>query len=268
MTMNSVLSGSDGAVVVPLQRPELREQGRRRLLSSHHCPRHLPLGSTFPKYFISLYHFIIIYQYFEPWRASSGLETWIIWETLERTLAVMWKTQQVMVEVRVCAGSLLNSSQRGHVTHSGWGTGIMEWVTSGFAGYQALKKSLRDLPMHWIWGVREVKREAPGTLCWAAGGWVVLHWNEETEAGAGMRKEEEDAPLDVLHLRCLLPTPEEEAGLQGNRDIQAGATTLRPLQRPHLKPQSPVISIWGKTQKREVWGLSLMQLTSLPPHQK
>ena len=69
---------------------QTREQGRRRL-SSHLRPRHLPFGSHFPHYFISPYHFTIIYQYFEPWQASSGLETWIIWETLERTLAMMWK---------------------------------------------------------------------------------------------------------------------------------------------------------------------------------
>lgn len=60
------------------------------------------------------------------------------------------KTQQVMVEVRVLAGDVSISSQRGHVTHSGWGTGIMSKGTGGLVGYQALKKELRDLPMHWI----------------------------------------------------------------------------------------------------------------------
>lgn len=59
------------------------------------------------------------------------------------------KTQQVMVEVRVLAGDVSASSQRSRYSlrvgdrHHGVGD-------SGFAGYQALKKELRDLPMHWI----------------------------------------------------------------------------------------------------------------------
>lgn len=91
--------------------------------------------------------------------------------------------------------------------------------------------------MHWIWELREVKR-APGTLCWAAGGMeFVLHWNEETKAGAGMRKEEEDAPLDVLHLRCLLPTPEQGQVCRATETFKLELQLWDPY-RDHLKPQS------------------------------
>lgn len=140
----------------------------------------------------------------------------------------------------------------------------MEWVTGGLAGYQALKKELRDLPMHWIWGVREVKR-APGTLCWAAGGmgclalkWRDQGWSRDEKGGGG-------CTIGCVTFEMSASHPRERAGLQGNRDIQAGATTLRPLQRPHLKPQSLWYQYRSEHKKREVWGLS-PHAAHLAPH--
>ena len=140
----------------------------------------------------------------------------------------------------------------------------MEGVTSGLTGYQALKKDLWDLPMHWIWGVREIKC-APGTLCWAVGGMGCLSLKWGTEAGAGMGKGGGGCTIGCVTFEMSASHPRGRARLQGSGDIQAGATTLRPLQRPHLKPQSLWYQYRSEHKKREVWGLS-PHATHLAPH--
>ena len=47
----------------------------------------------------------------------------------------------------------------------------MEGVTSGLAGYQALKKELRDLPMHW----NHKESNTTEWLNWTEVNWVSMN---------------------------------------------------------------------------------------------
>ena len=178
MTVISVLSESDGAVVGPLQRPA-DQRARQKEVKFPSPPQTsaiwVPLSSLF-YISISLYYYLSVF-----WALASLQWAWdmnYMRNTRKNIGRDVEKTQEVMVEVRVLRGDVSIAPREVTLLTQGGGQASWRGWQVALLGIRLWRKTF-EICRCTGYEEWERSRVLLGLCVEQLEGWAVFHWNEE-----------------------------------------------------------------------------------------